>query len=167
MCDLNVERDIDIRWTTARIVLTFQFRCMLVHWNAYLNSMVHICIASYACTCGNVNLVLQIVLQLGRSISIVWHRTCIRMCNRNWVKLIAQKPLANEMTFVCVHIALGVHKQRTSFYVVFICFFIVLIAVVIFYSIGIISRIRLNHFMGIEVFFLSLLLYFKWKRKCK
>lgn len=150
MCDLNVERDIDIRWTTARIVLTFQFRC------AYAFKQHDACM----CLCNvqrawigysmcNVYLVLQIVLQLGRSISIAWIGRAFRM-QPELGQTDRSKPLANGMTFMhCFRCT----QQRTSFYVVFIFLYIVLVSVVIFYSIGIISRIRLSHFMGIELFF--------------
>lgn len=109
MCDLNVERDIDIRWTTTRIVLTFQFRCIA-------------CIGNNA-ACAFAICTLQIVLQLVvvQRISIV----CIGRMHFELQPELGQtdrsKPLANEMTFVYMHCFRctahkHTHTQRTRFY---------------------------------------------------
>lgn len=158
MCDLNVERDIDIRWTTARIVLTFQFRCALKRHGARCTVHAHctcICILIYGAVCesGAVNCITVRQKHIN-----CMDRTCIRL-QPELGQTDRSKPLANEMTFAhcfrCLH-----RVQRTSFYVVFfillsvfIIIIVLVVAVVIFYSIGIISWIRLSHFMGIEHFF--------------
>lgn len=125
---------------------------VLVHAYAYCIWMILYCTVCVLCVwiwcC-------SFVLQLGRSISIARIGRAYE-CNRNWVKLIAQKPLANEMTFAhCLRCSRRA-KEQVSMSCSF--FIIVLVAVVIFYSIGIISSIRLSYFMGIELFFRSLAL---------